>query len=40
MQQTTLAFEELDAIETPLEWWETAGYVIAVGGGLVAIAAT
>lgn len=40
MEQTALAFEELEAIAAPLEWWETAGYVIAVAGGLAAIAAT
>ncbi|WP_267238134.1 MULTISPECIES: MpaA3 family daptide-type RiPP [unclassified Rathayibacter] len=40
MDKTALAFDELDALAAPLEWWQTAGYVIAVAGGLAAIAAT
>ncbi|WP_279631669.1 MpaA3 family daptide-type RiPP [Rathayibacter sp. VKM Ac-2760] len=40
METTALTFEELEDIAAPLEWWQTAGYVITVVGGLVAIAAT
>ncbi|SOE01706.1 MpaA3 family daptide-type RiPP [Rathayibacter rathayi] len=35
-----LGFYPLDAMDTPLEWWETAGYAITALGGLVVIAAT
>lgn len=33
-----LAFQELDALDTPLEWWEHVGYWIAVAGGVAVIA--
>lgn len=36
----TLSLEELESMDAPLEWWQTAGYVITVAGGLVAIATT
>jgi hypothetical protein len=35
-----LSFHELESMDAPITWWETAGYAIAVAGGLVAIAAT
>ncbi|PWJ66993.1 MpaA3 family daptide-type RiPP [Rathayibacter iranicus] len=35
-----LRFDELEVMDAPLEWWQTAGYVITAVGGLAAIAAT
>lgn len=33
-----LRFDELDELDAPLEWWEHAGYIIAIIGATVAIA--
>ncbi|WP_286120326.1 MpaA3 family daptide-type RiPP [Zhihengliuella sp. ISTPL4] len=38
MQNTSLEFLELEQIDTPLEWWEHASYIIAIIGGAAAIA--
>ena len=40
MNEMTLHFEEIEAMEAPLEWWQHATYAIAAAAGLVAIAAT
>lgn len=37
-RSTHLQFEELDALDAPLEWWEHVGYWIAIAGGIAAIA--
>ncbi len=34
----SLVFEELDALDAPLQWYEHVGYLIAAAAGLVAIA--
>ncbi|MFF8188026.1 MpaA3 family daptide-type RiPP [Microbacterium sp. NPDC016588] len=36
--ELALRFEELDELDAPLEWWEHAGYIIAIIAGTVAIA--
>ncbi|MGM1018373.1 MAG: MpaA3 family daptide-type RiPP [Actinomycetota bacterium] len=33
-----LRYEELDALDAPLEWWEHVGYWVAIAGGVAAIA--
>ncbi|WP_268774744.1 MULTISPECIES: MpaA3 family daptide-type RiPP [Microbacterium] len=33
-----LGFEELDALDAPMEWWEHASYLIAIAAATVAIA--
>jgi len=38
LQTTSLEFLELEQIDTPLEWWEHASYIIAIIGGAAAIA--
>jgi hypothetical protein len=38
LQPTSLEFVELDQIDSPLEWWEHASYIIAIIGGAAAIA--
>ncbi|WP_307804993.1 MpaA3 family daptide-type RiPP [Microbacterium sp. BLY] len=38
MPTTALEFIELEQIDTPLEWWEHASYIIAIIGGAAAIA--
>ena len=38
MQKQQLEFIELDELDAPLEWWEHAGYIVAIIGGAVAIA--
>lgn len=38
MTETTLQFDELDALDAPLEWWEHVSYVAAIGFAFVAIA--
>lgn len=38
MHTTTLEFRELEQIDAPLEWWEHAGYIIAIVAGAAAIA--
>jgi hypothetical protein len=38
VQSTSLEFLELEQIDTPLEWWEHASYIIAIIGGAAAIA--
>ncbi|WP_298944116.1 MpaA3 family daptide-type RiPP [uncultured Microbacterium sp.] len=38
MHDLQLEFVELDAMDTPLEWWEHVGYIVAIIGGAVAIA--
>lgn len=38
MQKECLEFLELEQIDTPLEWWEHASYIIAIIGGAAAIA--
>lgn len=38
MTKTHLQFDELDAIDAPLEWWEHASYIASIGFAFVAIA--
>ncbi|MFJ2504843.1 MpaA3 family daptide-type RiPP [Microbacterium sp. AGC62] len=38
MLTRSLEFQELEQIDAPLEWWEHAGYIIAIIGGAAAIA--
>lgn len=38
MRTTSLEFLELEQIDAPLEWWEHASYIIAIIGGVAAIA--
>jgi len=38
LQTTSLEFLELEQIDTALEWWEHASYIIAIIGGAAAIA--
>ncbi|MFB8187809.1 MpaA3 family daptide-type RiPP [Microbacterium sp. NPDC055988] len=38
MQTKSLEFQELEQIDSPLEWWEHASYIIAIIGGAAAIA--
>lgn len=33
-----LRFDELEALDAPMEWWEHATYIIAIVGAAVAIA--
>ena len=38
MLTRSLEFQELEQIDAPLEWWEPAGYILAIIGGAAAIA--
>jgi hypothetical protein len=38
LQTKSLEFQELEQIDSPLEWWEHASYIIAIIGGAAAIA--
>jgi hypothetical protein len=38
LQTKSLKFQELEQIDSPLEWWEHASYIIAIIGGAAAIA--
>ncbi|WP_335338557.1 MpaA3 family daptide-type RiPP [Microbacterium sp. XT11] len=38
MQTNSLEFSELEQMDAPLEWWEHASYIIAIIGGVAAIA--
>lgn len=38
MPTTALEFIELEQIDAPFEWWEHAGYIITIIGGVAAIA--
>ncbi|MEW2459711.1 MULTISPECIES: MpaA3 family daptide-type RiPP [Microbacterium] len=38
MQKASIEFVELEQLDTPMEWWEHASYIIAIIGGAVAIA--